>query len=184
MSWLHYLPSHPSSRGSFRGRAPHCQRIKHPRLRSQPAMPQHCIYWRLLFTQAHDRSSDPREKSHPLLILSQVSGAWQTFIKEPQHGATARPFFLLPFFYPPSHSPPPGGGPREAGEGACRGHSKSCRASGSGVAGCLCLLPLFVDPYQGKHCGVGWGGVGLAVGPGLLSKSLEDRKSTRLNSSH
>lgn len=73
-------------------------------------MPQHCIYWRLLFTQAHDRSSDPREKSHPLLILSQVSGAWQTFIKEPQHGATARPFFLLPFFYPPSHSPPPPGG--------------------------------------------------------------------------
>jgi hypothetical protein len=84
-------------------------------------------------------------------------------------------FFFLsstPQVIPP---PPGGGGPREAGEGACRGHSKSCRASGSGVAGCLCLLPLFVDPYQGKHCGVGWGGVGLAVGPGLLSKSLEVR---------
>lgn len=100
------------SSGSCRGQAPHCQRIKHPRLRSQPALPQHCIYWRLLFTQAHDRSSDPHEKSHPLLILPRVSGAWQTFIKEPQHGATARPFFLLPFFYLLSHPPPRGGGAR------------------------------------------------------------------------
>lgn len=46
----------------------------------------------------------------------------------------------------------------------------------SGVAGCLCLRPLFVDPYQGERGGVGWGRIGaVAVGPKLLSKSLEIR---------
>lgn len=72
-------------------------------------MPQHCIYWRLLFTKAHDRSSDTRKKSHPLLIQRQASGAWRAFIKKPQHGATAR----LSFFFLSSSSqvtPPPGRG--------------------------------------------------------------------------
>lgn len=56
------------------------------------------------------RSSDTREKSHPLLIQCQASGAWRAFIKEPQHGATVRPFFLYFFLLPPKSFPPGRGG--------------------------------------------------------------------------
>lgn len=127
-------------------------------------MPQHCIYWRLLFTKAHDRSSDPCEKSHPLLILLQVSRAWRTFIKEPQHGATARPFFLLPFFFFLGHLPPqsPWGLGGQSKGGGCGGLPRSLRELLS-VSEWSPRMPLSAASFcrslsrQAQWGGVGWG---------------------------